>query len=240
MRPTLTMTMTAIAALALAAPVAAQAPRFSMSFDYGSDIALSGDVHAGGSGSVLDLPTTVGSRSYDDVYGALTSWSVSFGVWTAEQTEIRARYSRTTGEASELQVGNVAGLPLFAEFGDYTANGFDVGVRQYYGTRVQPFTGASVGVVRASAIDGTFSVPTASVTLPNIAMYDDSTVLRLAVSAGVLVPVGTNLGIQGGVDFRWMGDLDPVDGLAGTGLESINDESRRWSMPITIGAVVRF
>jgi hypothetical protein len=42
------------------------------------------------------------------------------------------------------------------------------------------------------------------------------------------------------VDFRWYGDLTPVDGLAGTGLESINDESRRWSMPLTVGAVFRF
>ena len=34
-----------------------------------------------------------------------------------------------------------------------------------------------------------------------------------------------------------VGDLD---GLAGTGLEGINDESRRWSMPITGGITVRF
>lgn len=71
-------------------------------------------------------------------------------------------------------------------------------------------------------------------------MYDASTVLAFAVSAGALVPIGPNFGIQGGVDFRWHGDLNPVDGLAGTGLERINDKSRRWSMPLTVGAVVRF
>jgi hypothetical protein len=36
------------------------------------------------------------------------------------------------------------------------------------------------------------------------------------------------------------GDANDLDGLAGTGLESINDESRRWSMPITGGITVRF
>lgn len=240
MRGTLSTALTATAVLALATPAAAQAQRFSVSLDYGTDVALTGDLHAGGSGSVLDLPTAVGARTYDDVYGSLGTWSVTFGVRTAEQTEILARYSRTTGDATELQVGDVAGLPLFAQFGDYTTNGLDVGIRQYYGRRVQPYTGASVGFVRAEAIDGTFSVPAASVTLPNIAMYGDSTVLRVTASAGVMVPVSPNLGIRGGVDFRWMGDLDPVDGLVGTGLEPINDESRRWSMPVTIGAVVRF
>jgi hypothetical protein len=52
--------------------------------------------------------------------------------------------------------------------------------------------------------------------------------------------MGSTFGIQAGVDFRWHGDLEPIDGLAGTGLEAINDETRRWSMPITVGAVIRF
>jgi hypothetical protein len=36
------------------------------------------------------------------------------------------------------------------------------------------------------------------------------------------------------------GDAEDLDGLAGTGLESISDESRRWSMPITGGITFRF
>ena len=40
--------------------------------------------------------------------------------------------------------------------------------------------------------------------------------------------------------IKWQGDADDLDGLAGTGLESINDESRRWSMPIADGITVRF
>jgi len=43
-----------------------------------------------------------------------------------------------------------------------------------------------------------------------------------------------------GVGFKWQGDATDLDGLAGTGLESINDESLRWSMPITGGITVRF
>ena len=43
----------------------------------------------------------------------------------------------------------------------------------------------------------------------------------------------------GGVEL-WQGDANDLDGLAGTGLESINDESRRWSIPIIGGITVRF
>ena len=46
--------------------------------------------------------------------------------------------------------------------------------------------------------------------------------------------------IQGGIEFKWQGDAEDNDGLAGTGLESINDESRRWSLPVTGGITFRF
>jgi hypothetical protein len=46
--------------------------------------------------------------------------------------------------------------------------------------------------------------------------------------------------VQAGVDFPWHGDATDNDGLAGTGLEGINDETRRWSLPVTGGVTVRF
>ena len=231
-------------AAAVAVPAAAQVqttPRFSVSFDAGADVALSGDVHGGGTGTVLGLPTTVQARSYGDIYGAPFTWAASFGYRFAENTEFRTRVFQTMGTAENVQVGDVATLPLFAQFDDYKALGVDFGVRQYYGSGgVQPFAGASIGFVSVDEINGTFTVPAASVVLSDVPMYGQSTVLTFAFSGGVFIPLGKNFGIQGGVDFRWIDNLDPVDGLAGTGLESINDKSRRWSMPVTVGAVIRF
>ncbi len=238
-----TFLFAAAAMLAITVPAAAQSPRWSVAFNVGADIPLSGNVHDGGTGRVLNLPTTVESRDYNDIYGTPFTWSADFGYLATPSSEVRARVFRTRGEADHVQVGNVASLPLFAEFDPYTALGMDVGLRQYLtssSSSVRPFAGASLGFLRTDTINGTFTVPAANVVLRDVAMYDSSTVLTFAVSAGALVPIGPNFGIQAGVDFRWHGDLDPVDGLAGTGLERINDESRRWSMPLTVGAVFRF
>lgn len=224
-------------------PAAAQSPRWSVAFNVGADVPLSGNVHDGGTGRVLNLPTTVQARDYKDIYGTPFTWSADFGYAATPTSEIRARVFRTRGEAERVQVGDVASLPLFAQFDPYAALGMDVGYRQYLTSAtspVRPFAGGSLGFLRTDTINGTFSVPAANVVLSNVSMYDSSTVLAFAVSAGALVPIGPNFGIQGGVDFRWHGDLNPVDGLAGTGLERINDKSRRWSMPLTVGAVVRF
>jgi hypothetical protein len=224
-------------------PAVAQSARWSVAFNAGSDIALTGDVHAGGSGRVLGLPTTVESRTYGDIYGSPFTWSVDFGYLATGSGEVRARVFRTAGEAERVQVGDVATLPLFAEFDAYTALGVDFGYRQYFtseGSRVRPFGGASFGFAQIDEINSTFSVPAVSVVLPDVPMYDATTVPTFAISAGVLIPIGAHAGIQGGVDFRWHGKMDPVDGLAGTGLEAINDDASRWSMPLTIGAVVRF
>jgi len=37
-----------------------------------------------------------------------------------------------------------------------------------------------------------------------------------------------------------MSGMSAVDGLAGTGLETINDNSSRWTMPIVFGVRARF
>lgn len=238
-----TMGMAAALAAVMATPAAAQSGRWSVSFDVGADVAVNGDVHDGGNGTVLALPTRVEARSYGDIYGTPFTWSAGLGYGVTNSGELRIRLFRTSGEAENVRVGDVATLPLFARFDRYTALGVDFGYREYMGdasARVRPFFGASAGFMNVDEINGTFTVPAANVTLSNVPMTDATTVFTFAISGGVHVPFNDNVGMQAGVDLRWQGDLDPVDGLAGTGLEPINDKTRRWSLPVTVGAVVKF
>jgi hypothetical protein len=224
-----------------AGDVRAQSNPVSVSFDLGTQVPANGDVHGGGSGTVLALPTQVEARSYGDVYGNGFYWAAGLGYRVGEAGEIRVQGSYTANPADRLQVGTVAGLPLFALFDDYRAFGMDFGYRQYFGTAmVRPYLGASGGFVRVDTIQSEFSVPAANVVLSNVNMYDTSVVPSLSANGGVQINLSDRIAVQGGIEFKWQGDATDLDGLAGTGLESINDESRRWSMPITGGITVRF
>ena len=224
-----------------AGDVQAQSNPWSVSFDLGTQVALSGDVHGGGPGTVLGLPTQVQARSYGDIYGNGFYWAAGLGYRVGEAGEIRVQGSYTDNPADRLQVGTVAGLPLFAAFDDYKAFGVDFGYRHYFGTAMaRPYVGAGGGFVRVDKIQSEFSVPAASVVLSNVDMYDTSVVASVGAGGGVQINLSDRFAVQGGVEFRWQGDANDLDGLAGTGLESINDESRRWSMPITGGITVRF
>jgi hypothetical protein len=212
-----------------------------VSFDLGTQVAVSGDVHGGGSGTVLGLPTQVESRSYGAVYGSAFYWAAGLGYRVGEAGEIRVQGSYTDNSADRVQVGTVAGLPLFALFDNYKAFAMDFGYRQYLGTgTARPYVGASGGFVRVGTIQGEFSVPAAGVVLSNVDMYDSSVVPSVGFDGGVQVNLSERIAFEGGVGFRWQGDATDLDGLAGTGLETINDKSGRWSMPVTGGITVRF
>ena len=71
-----------------AGDVRAQSNPWSASFDMGTQVALSGDVHGGGSGRVLNLPTQVEARSYSDIYGDGFYWAAGLGYRMSEGGEI--------------------------------------------------------------------------------------------------------------------------------------------------------
>jgi hypothetical protein len=242
MKHSMTAAVFSAAILSGAAPVSAQtASAVSFSFDLGAQAALTGDVHSGGTGTVLALPTTVEARSYGDVYGPGFYWAAGLGFKAGQSGEVRVSANYTTNPAENLQVGNVAGLPLFGLFDDYTAFGVDAGYRQYVGTAAaRPFVGVSVGFVRLSEVKSEFTVPDAGVTLSGVDFLDASTVPSFGFGAGVQVDLNPRTALQAGIEFKWHGGATDVDGLAGTGLEPINDETSRWSMPITAGLTVRF
>lgn len=229
------------AAVLAASPARAQTTPWSVSFDVGGQVAVTGDVHGSGSGRVQNLPTQVSARSYGDVYGTGFWWTAGLGYRVTESGEIRVQGSYTNNPAERLQVGTVANLPLLALFDDYRAFTMDAGYRQYLGSgRAKPFVGASVGFTRLATIRSELSVPAAGVLLPNVDFFESSVVPAFGVGGGVMVGLSDRIAFQGGVDLRWHGDAKDRDGLAGTGLEGINNESRRWAMPVTGGVTVRF
>ena len=64
--------------------------------------------------------------------------------------------------------------------------------------------------------------------------------LRVGANVGMLWQLANQFGAFGQIGVRWVSGMSVVDGLEGTGLESINDKSARWTLPFLIGVRARF
>ena len=127
---------------------------------------------------------------------------------------------------------------MFAQFDESKYWGLNGGARVFLGSgSVSPYLTGTVGFRRVSELGGTFTVPAASVTLPQ-PFFEQSTVPTLGADLGVLFgQARVRFGVQAGV--RWTGSPNGDAGsFAGSGLENLNDEGSNLSMPV--GVVVRF
>jgi hypothetical protein len=48
------------------------------------------------------------------------------------------------------------------------------------------------------------------------------------------------MGVFSQIGIRYVGGMSEVDDLQGTGLETINDKSARWTLPFLVGVRGRF
>jgi hypothetical protein len=129
-------------------------------------------------------------------------------------------------------------------FTEYKYWGFEGGQRWYFArTRFTPYVGYLVGINRHQEISGSFvNVPPDLE--PDLAtqegtIFDKSWAISLGPTGGVLIGVGP-FEVMGELQLRFIGGLSDVDWLVEEGLRDINDDSSRWSIPIVVGARLRF
>ena len=70
--------------------------------------------------------------------------------------------------------------------------------------------------------------------------YDQTAAFTFGLNAGALFELSRQAGIFAQVGLRYTTGMSEVDNLEGTGLENINDNSARWTLPLLIGARFRF
>ena len=216
--------------------------RWSVALQGGTDLELSGMVHEGGSGTVLGLPTTVEARSFGDVYdpGFRGQLSVGYGIGQASELFLRGSYYKMTSET--LQVGTVASLQLNGDFAEYKEWGAELGYRRYFSVD-KPFklyVGGLAGLRFVSTLPATFSVPAAGVVLSDVPFYDSSSVAVFGADLGFTFDLSKAVAVGLETGPRYQTGLSDLEGLAGTGLEQINDTGSRWSMPVVATVSVRF
>ena len=240
---------------AAAAPVAAAGAavstldhRFTIGFQWGPDNSFSGDVIKAASGQTLSgIPVNMQDTSYDDVFGKMNLFKVGIGWRTTPRSEFLFNFRFGRSNADLVQIGTVGSTvtaPLNVQFSDYKYWGVEGGQRMYFTrARFTPFVGYLVGAIRYDDITSNFVDISPSLT-PGLAaqdgkFFEKSWALTVGPTGGFLVGLGP-IEALAEVQLQYQGKLSDVDWLVEEGLRNINDDSSRWSLPITFGARVRF
>ena len=235
-----------LAALVPAAAAQAQPSvldyRWSFDVGLGWDNSLSGNINSGAIGSLDGKTTVVTPNSYSDVYGTGFHLRFGGGYLIDEISEVRAVFTYQSLSADLTEMGDVGGAPLYGQYDKYKSFGLDVGFRRYFemNPAVRPYLEGNFGLGFISEIDVVLSAPAANITQRATDFYDRTAAFSLGGAAGVLWQVSDRVGAYGQIGLRWMSGLSEIDNLAGTGLETINDDSSRWTLPIVVGVRVRF
>lgn len=236
------------ACMAMAAPAWAQGTQpttpWSLDVGIGWDTSISGDVLAGSIGTIENRPTVIVDRSWDDVYGTGVHFRIGAGYELDERSELRVNFRyQSTGANDVVEVGNIAGQTLFATFDDYKAWGLEGGYRRYFSEPAEnwrPYAEGAIGFAVISDIDADLTVPASGILLSNTEFYDGSGAFTFNVSGGVLYQFTDRIAADGRVGLRYVSGLSVSDMLENGGLSDVDNDSSRWTLPITVGVRFRF
>lgn len=238
--------MAMLAALGLAPAAQAQPSildyRWSFDVGLGWDNSVSGNINSGAIGSLDGQTVVVTPNSYSDVYGTGFHLRFGGGYLIDEISEVRAVFTYQSLSADLTEMGDFGVSTLYGQYDKYKSFGLDVGFRRYFDVKpnVRPYVEGTIGLGFITEIDVVLSAPAANFTGRATDFYDRTAAFAFAGNAGVLWQLSERVGAYGQFGLRWMSGLSQIDNLAGTGLETINDDSSRWTLPIMVGARVRF
>lgn len=232
-----------IPALAGAADSDAIQGRWSVAVQGGTDVEIAGDYYGATQGALLGLPTSLNAGSFKDVYGSSFRGNLSLGYGVSRSLELFGRGGYYGADAGTVPIGTAATLPLQADLGKYTEWGAEAGVRYFLNPApaFKPYLAGVAGLRFLSAVPVTLSAPAANVVLSDLPFYGKSTVGVFGADLGASYDLARNVAIGAEVGLRFQTKPSGIDtGLAGTGLETINDGGSRWSLPILGQIVFRF
>jgi opacity protein-like surface antigen len=216
---------------------------WSVEFGIGWDNSISGNINSSGIGSINNQATVILKNSYEDVYGTGLHLRFGGGYLIDEVSEVRATFTFQSLDADLTVMGDIGSSRLYGQYQDYQSFGLDLGFRRYMHGQDREFRPYAEGTLGFAFIDETdVQLVAPSINLAGNAtdFYDRTAAFTLGGNVGVLWQVAEQVGAFGQIGVRWVSGMSEVDGLAGTGLETINDKSARWTLPFLVGARVRF
>lgn len=202
---------------------------------------LGGSLNSSGTGLVNGRPAELDANTWGERYdlGLIFRFGGAYNL--TPESQVTASFAWEQAEADPTEAGLLGGIPLEVGFGDYEAWGFDVGYRQFIESDyfLKPFVGGSIGFQHVDAITVSMRSP-AGLLVDELPFYDDSWVAQWRVGTGVLWDINERFGTQFTIDLRYSGVLSDQSGIGSLGFERVNDQGNRWTLPIMVGAYVKF
>ena len=215
---------------------------WSVEFGIGWDNSISGNINSSAIGQIDDQTVVITKNTYEDVYGAGLHIRFGGGYMIDEVSELRATFSFQSLDADLTPMGDIGVSRLYGQYTDYQTFGLDVGLRRYAeaSSAVRAYAEGTIGLGFVDKTDVTLVAPSANLSGKANDFYDQTAAFTLGGNLGVLVQTGERTGVfvQGGL--RWVSGMAEIDSLVGTSLETINDNSARWMVPVIAGVRLRF
>ena len=225
----------------MAQPAAAASDsRWSVEAAIGFDNSISGNINSSAIGTIENQAVVITKNTYEDVYGTGLHLRFGGGYMLSEDTEARATFTFQSLDADLAPMGDIGISRLYGQYTDYQTFSLDLGLRRYavLSPRVRAYGEGTIGIGFVDKTDVTLVAPSANLNRKANDFYDQTAALTLGGNVGVLVQTRPKIGVFGQFGFHWVSGMAEIDGLVGTGLETINDKSARTTIPFLVG--VRF
>jgi hypothetical protein len=231
----------AVGSIAQAQPAPKDTP-WSAEFAIGWDNSISGNINSSGIGTLNGQAVVITKNSYADVYGTGLHIRFGGGYLIDDITEIRATFSLQSLDADLTEMGDIGTSRLYGQYDDYQSFGLDVGFRRYVDIKpgLRAYGEGTAGLAFIEETDIVLVAPGANFTGDVTDFYDQTAAFTLGGNGGVVLQMSSRVDMFGQVGVRWVSGMSAIDNLEGTGLETINDKSGRWTMPFLTGVRVRF
>jgi hypothetical protein len=216
--------------------------RWSVEFGMGWDNSISGNINSSGIGTINNQAVVILKNSYENVYGTGLHFRFGGGYMIDDITEVRVTFTFQSLDADLTPLGDIGASKLYGQYADYQSFGMDAGFRRYVDLtpKVRAYGEGTLGIAFVDETDVVLVAPTANLSGNATDFYDRTAAFTLGGNAGVLVQLTDTVGVYGQLGLRYVTGMSAVDGLVGTGLETINDKSARWTVPFIGGVRIRF
>lgn len=223
-------------------PFPTTASRLSVDVGFGLDNSISGNINSSGIGRLNDQAVVVLKNSYEDVYGTGLHLRFGGGYMIDEVSEVRVTFTFQSLDADLTPLGDIGASKLYGQYDDYQSFGMDVGLRRYLDLtpKVRAYGEGTIGLAFIDETDVVLVAPSTNLAGNATDFYDRTSAFTLGGNVGVLFQVAEKAGVYGQIGLRYVSGMSAVDGLEGTGLETINDKSSRWTLPFIAGVRIRF